>query len=279
MQNLRWLILLALCLNAVHGTEVVRVVTWNLEWFPGGRPGADQQAQDAHFLQVAAVLPQLRADVIVLQEVRNDEVMQNLCTAMPGFRVHVTSAFKDAFTRKPGDQQISILSRFPADAAWAEPWAKSWANAPRGYAYARLLVGNVPLHVYGLHLKSNLGDPAANTAKREDAMEQLLGHVQTQTQPRERVAVVGDFNTSKEQINLAADRTLRKVEQAGFFWTFEGIPLEHRITIPGGGRYPDACFDHIFTRNLGRPVAMVLKDTPGSDHFPVIVDLAIDHEP
>jgi len=28
------------------------------------------------------------------------------------------------------------------------------------------------VNVYGLHLNSNLGDPAGNTAKREDAVEQ-----------------------------------------------------------------------------------------------------------
>ena len=70
-------------------------------------------------------------------------------------------------------------------------------------------------------------------------------------------------------------RTLTKIEQAGFFWAFEGIPLRSRITIPGKGRYPDACFDHIFTRNLGRSVAKVLNSS-ASDHRPVVVDLAIE---
>lgn len=107
-------------------------------------------------------------------------------------------------------------------------------------------------------------------------MEHLLGHVKSQVKPKEAVAVVGDFNTSKEQVNLAGDTTLKKIEEAGFFWTFEGIPLEHRITIPGFGKYPDACFDHIYVRDLGRPAAQVLKDTPGSDHFPVVVDLVFE---
>ena len=106
-------------------------------------------------------------------------------------------------------------------------------------------------------------------------MEQLIDHVKTQAKTKEGVVVVGDFNTSKEQVNLASDTTLKKIEEAGFFWGFEGIPLEHRITIPGKGRYPDACFDHIYTRDLGRPAAMVLKNTPGSDHFPVVVDLVL----
>ena len=274
---MRWLILSALLLCCpAFGGEIVRLVTWNLEWFPGKKPAASQQQRDAHFLEVAAVLPQFRADVIVLQEVRNGEVAEQLAKLLPGFHMHVTSSFKDAFTKTTGEQQIAILSRLPADAAWAEAWKRGWANAPRGYAYAKLMIGSKPLHVYGLHLKSNLGDPVENTSKREDAMEQLVAHVQTQAKKTEAVAVVGDFNTSKEQVNLASDTTLAKIEKAGFFWTFEGIPLEHRITIPGKGRYPDACFDHIYVRGAGRPAAQVLTNTPGSDHFPVVVDLVIE---
>jgi len=273
---MRWLILLALLLGNASAAEVIRLVTWNLEWFPGKKPGASQVERDKHFMEVAAILPQMRADIIVLQEVRNDDAAQRLAKMLPGFNVHVTSQFKDSFTRTIGEQQITILSRYRADGAWAESWKKGWANAPRGYAYAKLEISGKPLHVYGLHLKSNLGDPVKNTSKREDAMEQLIEHVKSQAKPKDGVVVVGDFNTSKDQINLAGDRTLKKIEDAGFFWTFEGIPLKHRITIPNKGRYPDACFDHIYTRDLGRPTAQVLKDTPGSDHLPVIVDLVIE---
>lgn len=273
---MRWLILGALLLGTSNGAEIVRVVTWNLEWFPGKKPAASQAARDAHFLEVAAVLPQFRADVVVLQEVRNDDAAERLAKLMPGFTVHVTSRFKDSFTHTIGEQQVTIMSRYKADSAWAESWKRGWANAPRGYAYAKLLVSGKALHVYGVHLKSNLGNPIENISKREDAMEQLIEHVNSQAKPREAVVVVGDFNTSKEQLNLVGDGTLRKIEEAGFMWGFDGIPLEHRITIPGKGRYPDACFDHIYTRNLGRPVATVLKDTVGSDHFPVVVDIVLN---
>ncbi len=273
MQNLRRLIFLALVSGTVHGADVIRVVTWNLEWFPGKKSVASQTERDAHIVEVSTVLPQFRADVIVLQEIRNQDAAEQLARLLPGFAVHVVSRFKDGFTGAVAEQQIAILSRYPADAAWSEVWKKGWASAPRGYAYAKLLISGKPLHVYGLHLKSNLGNPVENTSKREDAMEQLIQHVTSQAKPAEGVLVAGDFNTSKEQVNLAGDTTLKKIEDAGFFWAFEGIPLEYRITIPGNGKYPDACFDHIYVRDLGRPAAMVLKNTPGSDHLPVVADI------
>jgi endonuclease/exonuclease/phosphatase family metal-dependent hydrolase len=278
MQNLRWLIVALALIGCAEAAEVVRVVSWNLEWFPGRKPTASREERDRHFLEVAAVMPQFRADVIVLQEVRDDDAAQKLAALLPGFTVHVTTRFKDGFSNTPGLQQVAILSRFKADAAWAAPWKRGWANAPRGYAYARLRIGNQNLHVYGLHLKSNLGDPIANTSKREDAMEQLVEHVGTEVKGGESVVVGGDLNTSKEQASHASDRTLKIIEVAGFFWTFEGVPFEERITIPGDGRYPDACFDHIYVRGLGRPIARVLKDTPGSDHFPVMTDITVEEK-
>jgi endonuclease/exonuclease/phosphatase family metal-dependent hydrolase len=276
MQTLRWLIFFTLIFGNANATEVIRLVTWNLEWFPGKKPNASMEERYKHFLEVAAILPQFRADIIVLQEVRNDDAAQQLAKLLPGFSVHVTSQFKDTFTRTTGEQQVTILSRFKANGAWAESWKKGWAKAPRGYAYTRFLISGKVLNVYGLHLKSNLGNPVENSSKREDAIDQLIQHIESQAKPNEGVVVVGDFNTSKEQINLAGDQTLKKIEGAGFFWGFEGIPLEHRITIPGNGRYPDACFDHIYTRYLGRPVAFVIKNTRGSDHLPVAVDLVIE---
>lgn len=279
MQNLWWIILASFLVSPsskVNATEVVRLVTWNLEWFPGKKRVASQQERDEHFKEVAAQLPQFRADIIVLQEVRNEDTAQRLASLLPGYMVHVTSRFTDSFSGTLGEQQITILSRFKAEAAWSESWKRGWANAPRGYAYTKLLISGKPLHVYGLHLKSNLGNPTENTSKREDGIEQLIEHVSSQAKPKDSVVVVGDFNTSKEQVSLVGDSTLKKIEAAGFLWAFEGIPLEHRITIPGKGKYPDACFDHIYSRGLGKPVASVLKETPGSDHFPVVVDLVIE---
>ncbi|WP_009962599.1 endonuclease/exonuclease/phosphatase family protein [Verrucomicrobium spinosum] len=196
-----------------YASEVVRLVTWNLKWFPGERPNATQDEKDRHFLEVAAVMPQFRADVLVLQEVRDQDSAEKLAKLMPGFQVHVVSRFKDEVGGAVGLQQIAIMSRFAADGAWAESWKRGWANAPRGYAYAKLIVEGRPLHVYGLHLKSNLGDPIKNTSKREDAVEQLLGHIKDQCKAGEPIVVVGDFNTSKEQVNLAGDRTLLKLEE------------------------------------------------------------------
>jgi endonuclease/exonuclease/phosphatase family metal-dependent hydrolase len=279
MQNL-WRLILVLAVFGVFlvrasASEVVRLVTWNMQWFPGKRPQASQAEQDQHLMEILGVLPELRADVIVLQEVRNMEVVQALAKSLPGFQVHVVSCYRERIGEILGIQQIAILSRFEASEAWSEPWKRGWADAPRGFAYAKLNLQGRPLHIYGLHLKSNLGDPIRNPSKREDAVEQLIHHIREHVPSDEAIVAAGDFNTSKDQLSLAGDRTLMKLEEAGFFWSFEGVPFDDRVTVPQKGSYPDACFDHIFVKHLGRPIAQVLKGTPGSDHLPVILDLII----
>ena len=257
----------------------VRVMTWNLQWFPGGRPAASIDKQNAQIEEVAEVLRNVNPDILFLQEVKSEAaVVEVLAAAGLQHTIHVMSQFQDGNSLLSG-QQLTISSRFLAVEAWQEPWKSSWANAPRGLVYARLRIPGIKqdVHSYGLHLKSNLGaDPYLNTAKREDAAEQLLAHIKTQTQESgsEAVVVAGDFNTSFEQQTVPSEKTLQGLLAVGFHWPFVGVPLEDRITIPGGGRYPDACFDHFFLKNLGTPTARVERWVRGSDHWPVILDFA-----
>jgi len=59
--------------------------------------------------------------------------------------------------------------------------------------------------------------------------------VKSEAKPKRVVVALVDFNTSKQQVNLVGDTTLQKLEEAGFFWTFERIPLAERVRIPGKG--------------------------------------------
>ena len=65
------------------------------------------------------------------------------------------------------------------------------------------------------------------------------------------------------------------LKKAGFAWSFDGIEHAKRITCPGKGRYPDACFDHFWTRGLNKPLAFVVPQAGGSDHLPVVIDVVI----
>jgi endonuclease/exonuclease/phosphatase family metal-dependent hydrolase len=134
-----------------------------------------KRCTSAHIEEVRKALIEIKPDILVLQEVSGETPVQEAISILPGFKVAVVSRFKTKGGFIDG-QQIAICSRFPAKRVFSEQWAKGWADAPRGFAFAAFDCGGVTVNVYGLHLKSNLGDPPLNTAKYEDAVEQLLKH-------------------------------------------------------------------------------------------------------
>lgn len=275
MKALFFLLFAAACL----GQTPVRVVTWNLQWFPGKTPAPGKEAADAHIIEVRDSARAMKPDVLVLQEVASETAVAEAMADLPEFKVAVVSRFKSAngFIEA---QQIAICSRFPARFVSSAQWEKGWAGAPRGFAFASLDCGDGGiLNIYGLHLKSNLGDAQINTAKREDAMEQLLKH-QAATASEDSTTgtqwiICGDFNTDSINAAVPSERTFPLLLAAGFHWTFDGLPLDKRITCPAKGQYPAACFDHFFTLGLGKPSATPLPDFAGSDHLPVAMELPL----
>jgi len=257
-------------------TKQLRIVAWNLAWFPGKTPEPTRAAEQAQMAAAKAALVELKPDVLLLEEIRDWESAAELCRAIPGLEVHVTSAFQS----RPQNQVVA--SRFAADSAWSESWKPAAVYPPRGYSFAAVeLPGPKFLLTYALHLKSNLGDLGENIAMRQVATRQLLLHVEEMLElysQRGPTAVVigGDMNTSLDDPRFAAEQTLPALIKAGCHWTHEGVPFANRTTIPGRDGFADNCFDHIFTVGLGTPTASVRAYPNISDHHPVVleVDLA-----
>ena len=123
MQDLRRLTVAILCallaiLQDVRG-EVVRIATWNLEWFPGGKPNSSQAERLVHMSAARDALIDIRPDVLCLQEVRDWESVAELVSILPNFQLLVVSRFREMGSSGPlSIQQIAIASNRPAEAAW-----------------------------------------------------------------------------------------------------------------------------------------------------------------
>jgi endonuclease/exonuclease/phosphatase family metal-dependent hydrolase len=265
-------------LAIANETVPLRIVTWNLQWFPGGKT-ATKESQDKHIAVVREEIRKLNPDIIILQEVGSASALDETLKPLdPRWQTSIISAFKQGGFIS--GQQIAIASKFPAQSAWAEPWERGWAEAPRGYAYALFIINGKKLTVYGLHLKSNIGNPPENTSKREDGISQLISHInsdETRVTKPDAIVIGGDFNTDdpdSEHGQSKGERTFSFLQKAGFDWGFEGIDHHFRITCPAKGRYPAASFDHIWTKNLGKPLASPQEST-ASDHLPVVIDIAL----
>jgi endonuclease/exonuclease/phosphatase family metal-dependent hydrolase len=279
---------LALAAPALSAASV-RVTTWNLEWFPNGSPKELPPAEQTKRIAAAAdVLRLLNSDVILLQEVRDYEACARLAEAIHPhtYQVAICSAFKEPYTPGLGKQQVAILAKVPAQAAWSESWkSMNGVDPPRGFAFAWFKIGGSDVGVYSLHLKSNLimkSDRATeaqkNIRKREVAVDQLLNHVRDVIGPSmplvKSFVVGGDFNTNLDQPEFSEEKTLSKLIAAGFRNSMAGAPLLQRVTHPGKGPYPDATFDYLFGLNLvlAKPQITASK---ASDHYPVTCDISL----
>jgi hypothetical protein len=126
MQDLRRLtvaILYALLtiLQDVRG-EIVSIATWNLEWFPGGKPNSSQAKRLVHMSAAKEALLDIRPDILCLQEVRDWESVAELISILPNFQTLIVSRFREMGSSGPlSIQQLAIASNRPAESAWSEP--------------------------------------------------------------------------------------------------------------------------------------------------------------
>ncbi|MEK0451214.1 MAG: Endonuclease/Exonuclease/phosphatase family [Verrucomicrobiota bacterium] len=263
---------------ATAAGKKIRIVTWNLQWFPGHKPETTAEIAAKHMADAQKAVAELKPDILMLQEVRNWKSAADLCSVIPGLRPHVVSAFDESIPDARPQNQV-VAANLESDSAWSAKWVGGNYGPPRGYAFAALDAGGGRFILcWSLHLKSNRGELDENISMRAESTRQLIAHMQEMLAIYGKrgpcaIVVAGDMNTSSDDPKFAGDPTLQGFKDAGLWWTHSGVPFASRTTIPGEGNYPDNCFDHIFTAGLGQPVATV-KAFPGiSDHNPVIVDI------
>jgi endonuclease/exonuclease/phosphatase family metal-dependent hydrolase len=270
-------------------SQSFRVTTWNLQWFPSGsQHSVSASVEEEHVLLAAETLKELKPDVVLLQEIRDWSTCDRLANALRPDDYHtlVCSAFRDAVGAVAGRQQVAILAKRWAQAAWSERWVyRGRVDPPRGFAFATIRYGDNDIAFYSVHLKSNLArgtgelEPQLNILKREIATDQLVEHSrkieQTILPSVKHIVVGGDFNTNTDQPLFVSERTLGTLAGAGFKDVFTGLLPFSRITHPGSGRYPDATFDYLFFRNLQMASPAKISASALSDHRPVTCDFEL----
>jgi endonuclease/exonuclease/phosphatase family metal-dependent hydrolase len=283
-----WVALLA-PVSLCAGGETLRVTTWNLEWFPDKSPRPVPLEQEARNVAMAAdVLRKLDSDILLLQEVRDYDVCERLAEAIKPhtYQIAICSAFKEPFQSGLGKQQVAIIAKEPAQAAWSERWkSMSGVDPPRGFAFAWFKIRGFDVGVYSLHLKSNLvtrgnkeEEEAKNIRKREVAAGQLLNHtrdvIATAMPIVHSIVVGGDFNTNRDQPMFAPEETLAIIERSGFQNCMGSLPLLKRVTHPANHGYPPATFDYLFAKGaaVGSPIITV---SDVSDHYSVTCDVTL----
>ena len=259
----------------------VTVATWNLEWFPGGKPNSSHAERWIHMSGAKDALSNIRPDILCLQEVRDWDSVAELVSILPRFQTLVVSRFREMGSSGPlSIQQLAIASSRPAEAAWSESFRPSPPTPPRGFSFAAIRVGKTLLLVYSVHFKSNIGEATTNIAKREEAARQLLSHAAEMERAYSESAsvvtiIAGDFNTDPTDARFASERTFAILREK-FVWSWENVPLAERVTNPATGRYSDACFDGFLVRGAQHFSCKAIPIRGISDHFPVVLAVATD---
>jgi endonuclease/exonuclease/phosphatase family metal-dependent hydrolase len=260
----------------------VRVVTWNLL----SRSDA-ANATDKTVTEAARVLKELNPDVIVLEQLPDlldcEDILQALKPA--NYQVAVFSSFRDPQTGELSRQQVAILSKAQATDPFWDTWQgeDQGAVAPGGFASALIHFDNRNLWVFAVQL-SDASPPddhqregASQQAARESATRQLVQRLDVLRESPNAVpavVVAGDFNTTPDDPKLSREMTLVRLEHAGFSNAMSGLPPEKRITLPGGGKRPDATLDYLFARDAGQLANIQIVPVTASLHYPVSADLS-----
>ncbi len=213
--------------------------------------------------EAAAILKQLNPDIIILQQVENWQSCDDLVKVLhpTNYNLVVCSSFADARSGALSRRQVAILAKAKSYISWSEAWKgeDQKAVAAGGFAFAALKLGNKNVGVFSVQLGdsalsgSNGPQSAMQRQGREAAARQLIRQVaalKNWTANRiETLVMAGDFNTSLDDPQLADEKTLRLLGDAGLANAFINLPLNQRVTFPGNGQRPDATFDYVFTRN------------------------------
>ncbi len=267
--------------SVAAGNRTITVAFWNIQWFPGGHPNPTSMEETRQTGMVHADMAKLGpVDVIGMEEVRNFEQAGVAVKPLAGFKVDVCANFPPREGQTEA-QEVAIASRLQPLSAWAELWqANGTIVPPRGFAFAAYQISpHQLLMVYALHLKSNLGNSQENVSMREESMRQLRSHMDAMQAAYGKLGniawvVGGDFNTSMEDKQFAAEKTLRGWIDNGFSWSWKDIQPSARVSLPSGKGFPATCFDHIFCRGATiRKAWVVNTSTQSSDHRPVMAIL------
>ena len=280
--------LLGLLLSSAITAEPLRTVTWNMEWFPGGRPYASKNDKLKQTKGAKEILDTLKPHILLAQELTDDKAFEEIIKSHPGMKVDVFSKFLDPRSGKPGLQQCAIASTLKAHSAWFEEFAptENLPNLRRGFAFAALEHPHGGLiMLYSIHLKSNRGSDTPKGEQdvadtRAESTRQIIAHKNAMEKKFAGEEILGwviggDFNTNADG-QFPKCTVVKDLITAGFHDTWDKTPKDQRLTwrpSPEDTRFKPTTFDYFMTTGFKETQAKVYANVPIdiSDHTPVML--------
>ncbi|MDX6766746.1 MAG: endonuclease/exonuclease/phosphatase family protein [Candidatus Methylacidiphilales bacterium] len=299
--------------TTIRERSFFRVASWNIEWYPAGQRGGQEQATNWQTAAVAHLINQIKPDVLATQEIRNIGALQRLNRNIglwPFSHLAASIFYQKNDTARDLDriqQQCGFMARHPWDDLWEVDFTPiAGADRPvRGWLAARWKVGPLTFTIYNGHLKSDSGagrpeERAANYRNRRAAIAELKADLDRHDLDpyRDKILVLGNFNTDYFLADAEGAKIFTDLDRLGFHMAQPPVKREEAITLParkGVEEIPDQVVDYIFLSSGWRGIEPELKilaqgaskkkdvfggDAPGlaSDHYPVYIDIPLGPE-
>ena len=292
-----------------YETEGTRLATLNAYFLfdgKGGEGGAsfphkgDPGLAQAHRDSIGKLIRMLDADVVMLQEAENRNVLENLARESLGdlgYEVYFVKG-RDTFT----GQDIGLLSQVPVDTVGRIDARVQVGQSSKTYGvsknlFARLTLGGRPATLIGLHFLAFPKDDSRK-ARREAQAAVIARFAAREADAGRAVAVLGDFNDFDGRLpDRAGSRpitdVLQRVKEAGggpaddLRSVMAKVPQHERFTAHYDANDNSrvdtgelSAIDHILLssalfRRL-REVTYVQAHHPSTptDHFPIVATFA-----
>ncbi len=235
--------------GARRAGEAVRVGTWNIRWFPDGKPGNAPQVAGTDIPWLACAIASLDVDILAVQEIKHTPRSQTRTKELIARLDALTGGrWKLELDRcgKSVQQHVGLL--YDSSAVSAEGFVQAGAVNPHGRACEKQLrpglvgrfraprdQGGRLLQVMSVHLKSS---PKPRSLRLRRASLAGLGREVAQLRrahPDSTVVIAGDFNTMgcpKCKPSVSAETEVSQLRQSVSKAGLRLLPL-----VPGCSEY------------------------------------------
>ena len=223
----------------------IKVLSWNI-WIQGD------------FAKISFFLKEASADIIGLQEVKDDDPERDVIGYLQNLGYeYVFAPVKHVWKEKIYNDGPAIFSKYPIKNN--KKYILSEEDR-RGAARADIQINDKQLHVFNTHLVHTHQQPSAIQDKQAENLVKLV--------PQEKSILMGDFNA-------LPDSNAVKIVNKAFINTDPDL-------LPTWGIYPEGCLacnpkgvnyklDFIFTSKDLKTKDYKVEESKASDHLPISV--------
>jgi endonuclease/exonuclease/phosphatase family metal-dependent hydrolase len=218
------------------GTSSTPIGTFNIKWFGFAGP---EPRDESEIEQVAAVIRQIDAPLLGLQEINDEAIMERLVRYLPGYRFVLGTSGREQRCAILWDTKRASVGRAAEWADVNEGLSRSESSL-RAPLVAQARVGNFDFLFVVVHLKAMMDEKSMRTRRTQLSRMRARLDEWVRNNPDKDVIAVGDFNDLPDSRAMAELTGGRGSGGAGFINTGSRLPDNVGTYLGASGR-----IDHI----------------------------------